>query len=245
MPKFEKWAQAHVVPIHAPSVPGSGRRGHSLVQDIRREWPDSALRTVFDVGANVGERSLEFASEFPDAEVYCFEPVATTCEILARELGRLARCRCFQLGFGDVPGTVNMLSNLAHPNRSYVLPDGEQGAEKIPDRAAEIVEARMDTIDRFCARHGIAHIDLLKIDTEGFDMNVLKGAQGMMEKRGIRLIVVEAGMYAGNTRHVPFLDLHAYLEGLGFVLFGMYDQCREWTLDLPYLRRADLAFVQK
>lgn len=228
--------------VRPPRV-ASTKRGRNLVQDIKRELPDFSPTVIFDVGANIGECAKEYASEFPDCRVYCFEPVVTTFVTLDRNVRSLANCRCFPIGFGDEPEIVNMISNLTHPNRSYVMPADDR--PMVDASSAAIIQVKLETLDRFCVDAGIEHIDLLKIDTEGFDMKVLVGGQGMLEKRAIKFIVVEAGMYAGNTHHVPFRDLCVYLEGLGFFLFGIYDQCREWIEDLPYLRRADLVFIRQ
>jgi FkbM family methyltransferase len=230
------------VEVPLPKVT-SVQRGRNLVKDIKREMPDFSPTVIFDVGANIGECAKEYATEFPDCRVYCFEPVATTFVDLEKNLRTFMNAQCFPIGFGDEPEIVNMISNLTHPNRSYVMPADDRPV--VDASSAAIIQVKLETLDRFCLDAGIEHIDLLKIDTEGFDMKVLSGAQGMLAKQGINFIVVEAGMYAGNTHHVPFMDLCLYLEGFGFVLFGIYDQCREWTLDLPYLRRADLAFIRK
>jgi FkbM family methyltransferase len=242
-PEIIEQADAHSLTLNPQTAQVSIPRGHSLMEDIKRELPDFSPGLIFDVGANVGACAREYALSFPSAAVYCFEPIATTFPDLERNVEEFANCRCFELGFSDEPGTVNMRSNLSHPNRSYVIGPSGEGETEMPSSA--IVQVKMDTVDRFCSESGIEEIGLLKIDTEGYDMRVLMGARGLLEKKGIRIIVVEAGMYAGNERHVPFMDLCRYLENFDFVLFGIYDQCREWVKDLPYLRRADLAFIKQ
>lgn len=217
------------------------RRGSDFVSDLKRELPDFAPDIVFDVGANTGTTARRYAEEFPSARIYCFEPVEPTFFELQRNLGQHANCLCFPIGFGETAGIVNMLFDTAHPTRSRVLESNPETEETV--EFAATVPATLQTIDIFCQVLGITQIGLLKVDTEGHDLKVLKGARSMLEQRTVQLIVVEAGMYAGNELHVPYADLCAYLAQFGFVLFGVYDQQREWKKNLPYLRRADLAFI--
>jgi hypothetical protein len=52
---------------------------------------------------------------------------------------------------------------------------------------------KLDTIDNYCTQKNIAHIDFLKIDVEGFELNVLKGAKKMLENNAIEFIQFEFG----------------------------------------------------
>lgn len=50
---------------------------------------------------------------------------------------------------------------------------------------------RTTTVDAYCARNGIPHIDLLKIDAEGYDFNVLSGAKSMLSSHAVELVQFE------------------------------------------------------
>jgi hypothetical protein len=80
------------------------------------------------------------------------------------------------------------------------------------DATGERVLVDVTTLDEFCAVQAVERIDILKIDTEGLDLDVLRGARQLLAEQRIGIVEVEAGMHGGNTRHVPFEVLKAYLE---------------------------------
>ena len=80
-----------------------------------------------------------------------------------------------------------------------------------------------------CQAESINYIDILKIDTEGFDIEVLKGASTMLKANQISFIQVEAGMNPHNKLHIPLQQFVDYLTPYGYVLFGIYEQHLEWT----------------
>ena len=93
--------------------------------------------------------------------------------------------------------------------------DGHQGSTET---------ITLTTLDIYCEERGIEEIGLLKIDTEGFDLEVLKGGAEMLKHQRVSFIQTEAGMTRFNTKHVPFHDQQQVLAEMGYVLFGIYDQ---------------------
>jgi FkbM family methyltransferase len=184
-------------------------------------------QVVFDVGANVGQTAAKFRRRFARAQIHCFEPFAqSAARIRARGIRGVA---VHEIALGSVAAT-GMLSQGSDPATFHLCDDG-----------SEIV--KVETIDAFCAAHGIERIDFLKIDTEGHDLEVLKGATTMLGACRIGAVQVEAGLNPENTFHVPFEALKAYLEAHGYRLFGIYDQVSEWPTRQPHLRRANPLFV--
>lgn len=210
-------------------------KGRGLLDDVRVFLPGFATRVILDVGANVGQSAAEFAAAFPQAEIHCFEPVAGTfAELSARFEGQeLVHCSCCALGAerGEATIAVHRGSTLSALMTGPV-PDG------VPTEQVEI-----STVDAVCAERGIAHVDILKVDTEGHDLDVLFGAQGMLERKTVALVTVEAGMNPENGLHVPFETLKAHLESVGYRLFGIYEQKEEWPTLEPHLRRTNPAFI--
>jgi hypothetical protein len=71
----------------------------------------------------------------------------------------------------------------------------------------------------------IDHIDILKSDTQGFDLEVLKGAQGVIGHGRVHLILIEinfAALYCGQPR---FDEIYAWLSDRGFRLVSFYNAC--------------------
>lgn len=212
-------------------------RGVDVVADIRRDLPWVQPVLVFDVGANVGESTASYLAAFPAAEVYCFEPVASTFATLESRFASEGRVHCRRLAFGESKASrtisVGADSSLASLSPSSAVPEGAGRSEVVA----------VNTIDEFAAAEGLDRIGFLKIDTEGHDLSVLEGAKGMLDRQAIDLIEVEAGMNADNQTHVPFELLREHLAEREYLLFGLYDQIPEWTLGKPHLRRTNPVFV--
>ena len=216
-------------------------RGVDVAQDIRNSLPNFRARVVFDIGANVGQSAKVFLAMFPLCHVDCFEPASETFAELRQSLKQSSRVDCHRLAFGSSSGKGKMVLH-GHSVMSFLLDESSDIPLK-PDMATEPVDVA--TVDEFCSARNIDRIGYLKIDTEGGDLDVLKGAEGMLGEQRIDLVQVEAGMNATNHRHVPLEALKEFLEPLGYFLFGIYEQMHEWPTDEPHLRRTNLVFVSQ
>ncbi len=110
---------------------------------------------------------------------------------------------------------------------------------------ASTEEVNVLTLDSFWQDRNINHISYLKIDTEGGDLNVLKGGEKLLAEQRIDFVEVEAGMNAYNKRHVPFETLKSYLEAKNYFLFGIYEQVQEWPTQHTHLRRVNSVFMSR
>jgi hypothetical protein len=82
----------------------------------------------------------------------------------------------------------------------------------------------VETIDDFIKINGINEIDLLKIDTEGYEINVLNGAKNTLLNNQIKLIFLEVGLdNEFNKRHQNMIDIQMYLTSKNFVFVGYYN----------------------
>lgn len=213
--------------------------GVDLFGDLATRLPDFRATVVFDVGAHTGSAARQYVQGFPEALIYCFEPVAATHSLLQANLAAETRVRCFQLALGARQGTGTMVLH-GTPDTFYLAEAGQHHALH-SEAPREVVH--LERIDGFCAAQGIARISYLKIDTEGADLEVLHGAEGLLAAQRIDLVEVEAGMNPRNRWHVPLEVFKAYLEARGYFLFGIYEQCEEWPTGEPQLRRVNAVFV--
>jgi FkbM family methyltransferase len=209
--------------------------GVEISHDIAQRLPHHRVEVVFDVGANIGQSAKRYSKYFPGAIIYSFEPVPAVFARMQERVRRFDRIRCFNVGLGASAGKVAMAVDERSTMSQMV------GA----DATGERVLVDVTTLDEFCAVQAVERIDILKIDTEGLDLDVLRGARQLLAEQRIGIVEVEAGMHGGNTRHVPFEVLKAYLEASGYSLFGIYEQISEWPTGEPHLRRTNPAFVSQ
>lgn len=149
------------------------------------------IHCVFDVGANTGQMTTEFVKEFPDATIHAFEPHPATYANLARQPWP-SRVTVHQLALSDTAGNVSFYEYDGEESHSKInsLTSRARYATAINIEPREI-QVRATTLDEFCEVRGIDAINLLKIDTEGHDYFVLKGAARMLSQKRIDFIFAE------------------------------------------------------
>lgn len=214
--------------------------GNEKFRDLRRSLPDLQVRHVLDVGANIGQSAVQFRKVFPEAVIHSFEPVGSTVEIFKRNVDD-ALVHVHQLALGAAPGRVEMqvsrdagTSDMNSIGRSHPF---------LHDQALTKEVVEMTTLDLWCATARIEEVDFLKIDTEGHDLEVLKGAEGLLARQAIGLIDIEVGMNPTNTFHAPFSAVSEFLWSHGMLLFGIYDQLQEAPGTGCVLRRVNAMFI--
>lgn len=213
--------------------------GVDVFHDIATSLPAFDATTVFDVGANMGQSARLYLNKFPRAHVYCFEPVATTFSELENRLGENSRISCHRLALGASMRLGQMVLQ-GTSDRHFLLRDPKGISELV---AVPVEPVAVTTVDEFCLQHHVDRIGYLKIDTEGSDLDVLRGAEEMLESQSIDFLQVEAGMNPLNNFHVSLEKIKAYLENRRYYLFGIYEQVLEWPTHSPYLRRSNSVFV--
>jgi FkbM family methyltransferase len=186
--------------------------------DIGRRLGRDGIRVVFDVGANVGQSALSYLREFPQAEIFSFEPVAATFQELVAATRQFPRVHPYNLGMGREAGEA-----LIHVNPRSVMSSIKQSRPE--DRSETIT---LETIAGFAEKHGLGTIDFLKIDTEGFDLEVLAGAAPLLQQQRIHFVLSECEPVVRTKEFVSFSAMADFMAGFSYRLFGVYGQQPEW-----------------
>ena len=182
------------------------------------------VRMVFDVGANVGDMVQAYRTMFPGAAIHAFEPFPDVHRRLAARFASDPQVRPHQAAVAEDAGTRRFHVNEAHQTNSLFPLNPTEAARAMagaPD-SSRIIEVPTVTLDGFCAREGIAAIDLLKMDIQGGEGLALEGAAGLLSRRAVRLICLEvlfAPLYQGQAY---FCDVAAILARHRYRLGGLY-----------------------
>jgi hypothetical protein len=81
-------------------------------------------------------------------------------------------------------------------------------------------------LDAFCADNVIEHLDLLKIDVQGWEPKVLTGGGKMLNQGRVDFIYTEAAFDQSSCDMVSFAEIHELMSRYKFVLSGMYEHFR-------------------
>lgn len=165
---------------------------------------------MLDVGANVGETARKLATNFPSAAIYSVEPVPASFAELRRATASLRRVECVEAAFGDTPGEGTV--TIDRRARNTMLPGFSQRTARV----------RVSTVDAFCAQRSIDRLGLLKIDTEGFEMPVLRGSESMLRDGRIDAVLAECEFAPSPDPHTDFGDLRAMLTPYGLRVVSFY-----------------------
>lgn len=137
---------------------------------------------VLDIGANIGLTALRMSVAVGDGKVYAFEPDSKNYnDCLDHVRANDARnVECIQCALGSAEGTAKL-------HHAAVGNCGCAWIEKADAKDPSTVH--VTTVDHFCASKGINRVDLMKIDTEGTELAVLRGARKAVERWKPRLFV--------------------------------------------------------
>jgi len=162
-------------------------------------------KIVFDVGANVGDYASEMLRINPAVTIHAFEPDKNAFEQL-KTLPLIANN--FALGDRVEKRLLYREAGKTSHNSFY----------NFHGDALSPINVAVSTLDEYCDAHGITHIDFLKVDVEGFEYLVMKGAEKMLSKKAIDYIQFE---FSGATiESRTFLkDFLLLFKTCGYVLY--------------------------
>jgi len=191
------------------------------------------VNLVLDVGANVGDFGKMLRAEGYYGIIHSFEPVSQTFNQLRKTSFNDQKWFVHKMAMGEVCGkeiiNITESSNLS----SFLNPNdfGKEYSKTINILQKEMVE--VETIDNFLNTQ-ISDFDnlriLLKIDTQGYDLKVFKGAINTIKH--IICILSELcikPIYSGMPHYLDSLRIY---EKYGFIISGIYPICRDEDMSL-------------
>ncbi|MEM6827522.1 MAG: FkbM family methyltransferase [Pseudomonadota bacterium] len=191
--------------------------GEAFALNVFADFVGRQPITVWDVGANTGGWASVAASVLQEATIHSFEIVPAIADAFEAELGGRPRHFLHRFGLSETPGTVDVTHNLkSHTTSSIAYRDTEEFGTKMT-----IVECEVQTID-LAIESGISAPTLLKIDTEGHDFAVLRGANTLLAGPDAPLMIQ---FEYGETWLPPCETLekcHKYLVDHGYALGRLY-----------------------
>ena len=188
-------------------------------------------RTFWDVGANMGLFSILARDVNPELQVVSIEASTDFYEVLCRNWRLNPQSwTCLHVAVGDRDGVARMSRGLG--GCDHVLTAAEEGTQRAVGESLPMM-----TLDHLAELLGQDRIDLLKIDVEGMELSVLRGASGLLEEGRIGAIVLEADEHdlrygTSNSDLVAFLASKNYrLDAAASVHKGDANNCQVFAMD--------------
>lgn len=190
---------------------------------LNQAWIHQAgIRTVLDVGAHKGEFSKAILTIIPQARIYAFEPLPDCYSYLSRQMSRNGSFQSFPVAIGRESGSV-VLWRSSYDKSSSVLPMAELHKASFPWSAgASPVEVEMRTLDEYIGRLELNAKTLLKIDVQGYEAQVLRGATELLKQ--VEYVLVEVSFRPLYEGQASFAEVYSLLQGAGFSYSGSLEQ---------------------
>jgi len=170
---------------------------------------------IFDIGAHKGQTSTHFCKLFPNSFIHAFEPSPYLFTEIEKNLSKRKNIICHNFALGE-----------ADEEAFLTKPDSDLCGQVVKAQENNSTGISVRRLDGFCLVENISAIDLLKIDVEGNEVSVLKGASGMFERNAIKAILLECDFNKDDKQHSYFFDLFDFLSDQNFCFHGLFDVVR-------------------
>lgn len=216
---------------------------HTLEAHLRRVLAGRRVNCVLDVGGHHGEFAHQLRAIGYGGRIVSFEPVRATHEVLARNARRDRDWHVYNLALGTEEGTkdINLFGgtvfNSFRPSTELVVTRFGRAGERTGTERVRV--ARLDRLFPDCVAGLASPRVFLKMDTQGWDLEVLEGARGILGS----IVALQSELavkqcYEGMPSYLRAIER---CEALGFELAGMFPVAH--TSDGLRLIEVDCVFV--
>ncbi len=195
--------------------------GTNLHRDIGIILKQKKSPLLLDVGSNYGQTIRKFRMDFDRPTIIGFEPDPTCYESLKRHFLK-EDLTLENLGLGNENTTAEFKVYEVNGLQSF-LDVSDQGMLKT-SKIKETLSVEIKKLDDYVAAKQITTIDLLKMDVQGYELNVLKGAAKTLERHAIQVIYTEINFLDAYQGQGDFQEITVFLKTVGYHLVGIYNQ---------------------
>jgi FkbM family methyltransferase len=191
-----------------------------IVTNLQRIAPN--LNYIIDVGANSGQFTKVASHHYPDAKMDVFEPLPNLYPKIQKLFEGKKNITTHNLALGNEFGTIKFNKNsfghissiLDISSENIHYPKGENSLDQI-----DVEIKTLDSLSLF--EHARKGNSLLKLDVQGYELEVLKGGEETL--KNLDYILIEANLEQLYNNQPTFTEVNTYLNNKGFELAGMLD----------------------
>jgi FkbM family methyltransferase len=179
---------------------------------------------ILDIGAHKGESVKFFSSLYPKPVIYAFEPSRISFAALKHAVDKIEdnEISIFQIGIGDQEKVADFFDSILSETSTFIRPNINSQYLRRKNRILlqfhrdflNSTPTRLTTVDAFVSESKINRIDIMKIDTEGYELQALLGAEKALREGKVRIIQFERHM--DDMREDSFVAINEFLSSLRF-----------------------------
>ncbi len=209
---------------------------YEILTNVKQIVPN--LEMIIDVGANSGQFTKTANHFYPNASIYTFEPLEDHFLKIKNEFSKNEKIKIYNLALGNQENII-MFNKNKYGHVSSILEISEEN-KYYPNEEITKVEVKLTTLDLFFKNTIPPNNTLLKLDVQGFELEVLKGAKNIL--KNIEYVIIEANLEKLYTNQPTFTEVNSFLNENEFELHGMLDfnlgnKNRYIEIDLLYKRK--------
>jgi FkbM family methyltransferase len=206
------------------------QRYHKDIVEIKDPFRDMKVllagrkvEAICDVGAHHGELAVRFATLFPTATIYSFEPYSHSFDILKKNVGSNPNVQPIHLAMSSSNGTAELYVN-AQDSTNALSATGEMGRKYQSWQTETVAKETVQTttLDEWGTQNKISEIHLLKLDIQGHELHALRGAVRYLQS-SVRLIYTEVEFVKIYNENCLSYEVEYFLRESGFELFQLYN----------------------
>lgn len=201
----------------------------------RRAWEDKwcaywrpfiahrKIKTVIDIGANTGQFAMLFHRLCPDVRIISLEPLQDCFDALKNNIASIPVASAHRLAIGSVTGVADMNRTEFTPCSSFLETTGQLKTEFGEGGAARPESVNVVRLDDFMAGLDVPDELMIKMDVQGYELEVLKGGPATFQRAV--LVATEVCFFPKLYKNQPlFDDIYRALRSHGFSYMGNPEQ---------------------
>jgi FkbM family methyltransferase len=191
------------------------------------------IKTIIDVGANIGQYALASHRFYPNSQIFSFEPVPICYRQLKENTKKNTNIHSYNYALGNQNSEIIFFQN-DHTHASSALNVSRYQKEKVPKtKDFKEIKVKCFRLDDFPFEYSFLSPILLKLDVQGYERNVLEGASNFLQK--VDYIVLETSFIPMYDNEPLFDEMHTHLKEKGFKLMAPIGALPDTNLAIPQL----------
>jgi FkbM family methyltransferase len=185
------------------------------------------IKTVIDIGANIGQFASTINLVFPQAQIYSFEPIPECFEQLKHTMQDVKHFTAFNLGIGDDSGELHFELNDYSVSSSFLKMTNLHKQDFPHTKNDKSITVKIERLDSIAENLSLDEPIFIKIDTQGYEDRVLLGGEKTIKRASA--VIIETSFVELYEGQPLFSDIYSKLVSWGFSYSGALDQLNSPT----------------
>lgn len=175
---------------------------------------------IFDIGANIGQSVASYRCMFPGSQVHAFEPNPASYQKLSAVYGTTDGVVLQSLDLHEHSGKYPFYATLSTQAASLLKPS-DRIISLNHKYNFKLIHIQCSTFDEYCRQNGISSVHIVKIDVQGNELAVLKGAVESLNNEVVTLFYLEIVFVEAYDSQTEMTDIFRLMGNYGYVLWDI------------------------